>query len=60
MFPKRVVGSVIGLGSMAGSVGGMLFPLLVGYLLDTVKAAGNINAGYNIVFLICGSAYLPA
>ncbi|OGX87035.1 hypothetical protein BEN47_12015 [Hymenobacter lapidarius] len=60
MFPKRVVGSVIGLGSMAGSVGGMLFPLLVGYLLDTAKAAGNINTGYNIIFLICGSAYLLA
>lgn len=60
MFPKRVVGSVIGLGSMAGSVGGMLFPLLVGHLLDTAKAAGNINTGYNLIFLICGSAYLLA
>ncbi|MBC6700194.1 MFS transporter [Hymenobacter puniceus] len=60
MFPKRVVGSVIGLGSMAGSIGGMLFPLLVGYLLDTAKAAGNINTGYNLIFLICGSAYLLA
>lgn len=60
MFPKRVVGSVIGLGSMAGSVGGMLFPLLVGHLLDAAKASGNINTGYNLIFMICGSAYLLA
>ena len=60
MFPKRAVSSVVGIGSMAGAVGGMLFPLLIGYLLDTYKNAGNINGGYNIIFLICGSAYLVA
>ncbi len=60
MFPKRTVSSVVGLGSMAGSVGGILFPLLVGYLLDAAKAAGNINTGYNLIFLVCGSAYLLA
>ncbi len=60
MFPKRVVGSVIGLGSMAGSVGGMLFPLLVGHLLDAAKAAGHIATGYNLIFLFCGSAYMLA
>ena len=52
--------SVVGLGSMAGSVGGIVFPLIVGYLLDRAKAAGNINTGYNIIFLLCGSAYLVA
>ncbi|WP_375437803.1 MFS transporter [uncultured Hymenobacter sp.] len=60
MFPKKAVSSIVGIGSMAGSVGGILFPLLIGYLLDTYKAAGDINAGYNIIFLICGSAYLLA
>ncbi|NVO31851.1 MFS transporter [Hymenobacter lapidiphilus] len=60
MFPKRTLSSVIGLGSMAGSIGGILFPLLIGYLLDSAKNSGNINAGYNIIFLICGSAYLVA
>ena len=60
MFPKKAVSSVVGIGSMAGSVGGILFPLLIGYLLDTYKAAGDINAGYNIIFLICGLAYLLA
>ena len=60
MFPKRAVSSVVGLGSMAGSVGGIVFPLIVGYLLDRAKAAGDINTGYNIIFLLCGSAYLVA
>jgi len=60
LFPKRLVSSVVGIGSMAGSLGGMLFPLIVGHLLDTAKAAGNIGAGYNVVFLLCGSAYLLA
>lgn len=60
MFPKKAVSSIVGIGSMAGSVGGILFPLLIGYLLDTYKAAGNINGGYNIIFLICGLAYLVA
>jgi ACS family hexuronate transporter-like MFS transporter len=60
MFPKSAVSSVVGLGSMAGSIGGILFPLIVGSLLDTAKTAGHINTGYNIVFLLCGSAYLLA
>ncbi|HET7545692.1 MAG TPA: MFS transporter [Polyangiaceae bacterium] len=34
MFPKRTVGSVVGLGGMAGSLGGIAFPILAGKLLD--------------------------
>jgi ACS family hexuronate transporter-like MFS transporter len=60
MFPKNAVSSVIGIGGMAGSVGGILFPILVGYLLDSYKAAGNIGAGYNILFIISGCTYLLA
>lgn len=60
MFPKKAVSSVIGIGGMAGSVGGILFPILVGWLLDTYKASGNIGAGYNIIFIFCGLAYLVA
>ncbi len=60
MFPKKAVSSVVGIGGMAGSVGGILFPLFVGYVLDNAKAAGNINTGYNFIFIICGSAYLLA
>lgn len=60
MFPKKAVSSVVGIGGMAGSVGGILFPLLVGIILDNYKAAGNIGGGYNIIFIICGCAYLLA
>ena len=60
MFPKKALSSVIGIGGMAGSIGGILFPLVIGWLLDTYKTAGDINVGYNILFVICGCAYLLA
>lgn len=60
LFPKQAVSSVVGIGGMAGAVGGILFPILIGDLLDTYKAAGNIQAGYNIIFTICGFTYLVA
>ncbi len=60
MFPKRAISSIIGIGGMAGSVGGILFPMLIGYILENYKLAGNITAGYNIIFSICGCAYLLA
>ncbi|MEO8470799.1 MAG: MFS transporter [Chryseolinea sp.] len=60
MFPKHAISSVVGVGGMAGSIGGMLFPLLVGNLLDHYKALGNIVIGYNILFTICGFGYLIA
>lgn len=60
MFPKRAVSSIIGVGGMAGSVGGILFPFFVGWLLDRYGALGDKTAGYNILFIICGSAYVVA
>jgi ACS family hexuronate transporter-like MFS transporter len=60
MFPKRAVSSVVGIGGMAGSVGGIAFPFLIGWVLETYKEAGNITAGYNIIFSICACAYLVA
>ncbi len=60
MFPKRAVSSVIGVGGMAGSVGGIVFPFFVGWLLDYYGALGSKTTGYNILFIICGSAYLIA
>lgn len=60
MFPKEAVSSVVGIGGMAGAVGGILFPMLVGSLLDTYKAAGNLQGGYNLLFTICGFTYLFA
>jgi len=60
MFPKKLVGSVVGIGGMAGAIGGTLFPLFVGVILDHFKALGAVNAGYNVLFVVCGSAYLVA
>ena len=52
-FPRQAVGSVVGLGGMAGAVGGMLIAKLTGYILE---ATGS----YLPVFLIAASAYLIA
>jgi len=60
MFPKNAISSVIGIGGMAGSVGGILFPFFVGAVLDHYKRAGNISSGYNLIFVICGCSYLVA
>ena len=51
MFPRQAVGSVVGLGGMAGAVGGMLIAKLTGYILD---ATGS----YLPVFFIAAFAYL--
>ena len=60
MFPKHAVGSLIGLGSAAGSTAGMIFPIVCGLLLDKFTAAGNVTGGYTVLFLICAFAYLVA
>ncbi len=53
MFPRRAVGSVIGIGGMAGAIGGMLIAVVVGSIL---QATGS----YILIFLIASSAYLIA
>ncbi|WP_353185231.1 MFS transporter [Parapedobacter lycopersici] len=58
LFPTQAVSSVVGIGGMAGAVGGILFPMLVGTLLDYYEGLGNITAGYNILFTVCGFTYL--
>ena len=58
LFPKEAVSSVVGIGGMAGAIGGILFPMLVGYLLDSYKQSGNIVAGYNLLFTFCGFTYV--
>lgn len=60
MFPKAAVSSVVGLGGMVGAIGSFLFPIFIGFILDHYKNAGNIVAGYNIIFLVCGSSFLLA
>jgi ACS family hexuronate transporter-like MFS transporter len=52
-FPRRAVGSVVGLGGMAGAVGGMLISIVVGEVL-------NRTHSYVPIFLIAGFAYLAA
>jgi ACS family hexuronate transporter-like MFS transporter len=51
---------LVGIGGMAGSLGGIAFPLYTGKLLDQFKASGNVTGGYTVLFGICGSAYLVA
>jgi MFS transporter, ACS family, hexuronate transporter len=58
MFPKQAVASVVGLGGMAGALGGMLFPVFTGRLLDVFTAENNVTGGYAILFTICACAYL--
>lgn len=53
MFPRRAVGSVVGIGGMAGSVGGMLIATTVGLILQ-------YTGSYLPIFVIAGSAYLVA
>lgn len=59
-FPKHVLSRVVGFGTMAGTLGGALFPLLVGRILDHYKALGQLSEGYYILFYIAGFAYLIA
>ena len=55
VFPKNAVGSVVGVGGFAGSLSGMVFPVLCGRVLDAFGATG-----YVILFTWCGLAYFVA
>jgi ACS family hexuronate transporter-like MFS transporter len=54
MFPKRAVGSVIGLGGFMGGVGGMIMAKSTGLVLDAT--GGN----YTIIFAVCTTVYFLA
>jgi len=54
MFPKRAVGSVVGIGGAAGGIGGFFIANIVGFILN--KNPGN----YLPIFIIAGSMYLTA
>lgn len=60
MFPKKAVASVVGIGGMAGGIGGVVMSKLGGALFDHYKALGHIETGYTIMFTICAVAYLIA
>lgn len=51
MFPRRAVGSVIGIGGMAGAVGGILMQWASGRIKD---ATGS----YLTMFIVAGSVYV--
>jgi ACS family hexuronate transporter-like MFS transporter len=53
MFPRRAIGSVVGIGGMAGSIGGMLIATAVGLILQ-------YTGSYLPIFVIAPSAYLLA
>ena len=54
MFPKRAVGSVIGLGGFMGGVGGMIMAKSTGLVLDAT--GGN----YTLIFAACTIVYFLA
>jgi MFS transporter, ACS family, hexuronate transporter len=53
VMPRRAVGSVVGIGGMAGAIGGMLMAKYAGYVLENVGS-------YTPIFLLIGSMYLIA
>ncbi len=59
MFPRNSIASVIGIGSMAGAVGSMIFQYLCGHLLD-FYGVGHAQDGYFLLFCYAAFAYLIA
>jgi ACS family hexuronate transporter-like MFS transporter len=53
MFPARAVGSVTGIGGMAGAIGGWLMAWVIGHVLQW-------TGSYMIPFAMAGSGYLLA
>src|SRR3954468_13114741 len=53
MFPRKAVGSVVGIGGTAGAIGGMIFSLYVGQVLERIGT-------YSLIFYVAGSVYLLA
>jgi len=51
MFPRNTVGAVVGVGGMAGAVGGLLFSLSAGKILEVTRS-------YTPLFGISASTYL--
>ncbi|MBV9931450.1 MAG: MFS transporter [Alphaproteobacteria bacterium] len=53
MFPRKAVASVVGIGGTAGAVGGMIFSLYIGQVLERLGT-------YSLIFYVAGSVYLIA
>ena len=60
-FPKKIVGSVIGIAGMFGAIGGIFLSLFVQKSLFVhYRALNQIETAYYIMFFISGTAYLLA
>lgn len=53
MFPSQAIGSVVGIGGMAGAIGGFFIATVVGHVLQW-------TGSYMVPFVIAGCAYLLA
>src|SRR5262249_52746998 len=53
LFPSKAVGSVVGMGGMAGAIGGLVIAKVVGHVLQR-------TGSYQVPFLIAAAAYLVA
>jgi ACS family hexuronate transporter-like MFS transporter len=53
MFPRSAVGAVVGIGGMAGSVGGALLATFTGHVLQRTHS-------YSLLFIMASSVYLIA
>lgn len=57
-FPKKAIGSVVGIGSFGGGVGGFIIQKLVGKLTDHYAQTPQI--AYTILFAFCALTYMVA
>jgi ACS family hexuronate transporter-like MFS transporter len=53
MFPRSAVGAVVGIGGMAGSVGGALLAFFTGHILERTHS-------YSLLFIMASTVYLIA
>ena len=53
LFPKKAVATVVGIGGTAGSVGGVLFSIATGWILQATHS-------YTLLFSLAAGAYLVA
>ena len=60
LFPRNRVASVVGIGGLAGGIGGVLVTKAGGLLFDHYAVTGEIENGYMIMFSFCALAYLAA
>ncbi len=69
MFPKSTIATITGIGAMAGGIGSMIIQKVAGNLFTYAEEQGDAftflgfdgkPAGYFIMFVFCGVAYITA